>query len=274
MTMLSKYADRAHFRLVEDAKIVLKYFLEYKFTPFEIAKITGITEEVVVNILSDTSLIKEIYPNNKNIIYQILEIFAYQNRIIKLCFLPMVLNIFTGKEKWHFLAMLILTFRLHLNEVADDLKMDAEELYENLEKYNPNLKKSFNYLFNGDHYSQDIANKRLINFISEYYTAYQNNDEERLQKLTMFINDGEYYDFFKNYHQEQFTNEQLLILINYQIKYGLQINEVVMPLKVSKTKYLDPVKFYTIDKEDLQIQLANLSNYNKNIARTNRGKHE
>ena len=272
--MLSKYEDRVHIRLVEDAKIVLKYFLEYKFTPFEIAKYIGISEETVINILNDQILIQEIYPDNLNIISEIAEILAYQNRIVKFCFLPMILNLFKECDKWYFLAMLMLTFRLHLNEVAEDLKMDSEELYEILEKYNPNLKRSFAYLFNGDNYPQDIANIRLISFISEYYTAYRNKDEERLNKLTSFINDGEYKEILKRYHQEQLNNEQLIVLINYQIKYGLKISDLVELINISKTKYLDPVKFFVADKEDLQIQLANLSYYNKNLTRINRGKNE
>lgn len=272
--MLSKYEDRIHYRLVEDAKIVLKYFLEYKFTPLEIAKYTGMPEETVINILNNPILIQEIYPDNLNIISKIDEILAYQNRIVKLCFLPMVLDLFQEEDKWHFLAMLILTFRLHLSELADVLKIDEEELYTTLEKYNPNLKRAFAYLFNGDNYPQDIANIRLISFISEYYTAYQNKDKDRLHKLTDFINDEEYYAFIKNYHQEQLTTEQLVILINHQIKYGLKIEDLVKPLNVSKTKYLDPVKFYITDKEDLQKGLANLSSYNQNLSRTSRGKHE
>ena len=272
--MLSKYENRVHIRLVENAKIVLKYFLTYKFTPFEIAEFTGIAKETVINILNDKKLIKEIYPNNPDILTNIVEILAYQNRIVKLCFLPMVLDLFKEEEKWHFLAMLILTFRLHLNEVAEDLKMDAEELYEILEKYNPNLNSSFNYLFNGDKYPQDIANIRLISFISEYYTAYQNKDKKRMQKLANYINDEEYNELVNNYHQEQLTNEQLLVLINHQIKYGLQIKELVMPLNISRSKYIEPVTFFTIDKKNLQEQLTNLANYNKNMARINRGKHE
>lgn len=274
MIMLSKYENRVHIRLVEDANIILKYFLTYKFTPFEIAEFTGIAKETVINILNDKKLIKEIYPNNPDILTNIVEILAYQNRIVKLCFLPMVLDLFKEEEKWHFLAMLILTFRLHLNEVAEDLKMDAEELYETLEKYNPNLKSSFNYLFNGDKYPQDIANIRLISFISEYYTAYQNKDKKRMQELAKYIYDGEYNELLSNYHQEQLTNEQLIILINRQIKYGLRVSDIVSPLNISKTKYLDPVKFFTTDKKNLQEQLANLSYYNKNLARINRGKHE
>ena len=272
--MLSKYEDRMHIRLVDNAKIVLKYFLKYKFTPLEIAKYTGVSEETVINILNDPILIQEIYPDNLNIISKIAEILAYQNRIVKLCFLPMVLDLFKEEDKWHFLAMLILTFRLHLSELADDLKMDEEELYATLEKYNPNLKKAFAYLFNGDNYPQDIANIRLISFISEYYTAYQKKDEERLNELNDFINDGEYKEILKTYHQEQLNNEQIVILVNYQIKYGLRIEDLVKPLNVSKTKYLDPVKFFITDKEDLQKGLANLSYYNKNLARTSRGKHE
>ena len=272
--MLSKYEDRVHIRLVEDANIVLKYFLTYKFTPFEIAKYTGITEKRVINILNDPILIQEIYPDNLNIISEIAEILAYQNRIVKLCFLPMILDLFKEEDKWHFLAMLILTFRLHLSELADDLKMDEEELYTTLEKYNPNLKRAFAYLFNGDNYPQDIANIRLISFISEYYTAYQKKDEERLNELNNFINDEEYNELVKNYQKEQLTTEQLVILINHQIKYGLKIDDLVKPLNVSRTKYLDPVKFYITDKKDLQNGLANLSSYNQNLSRTSRGKHE
>ncbi len=272
--MLSKYEDRVHIRLVEDANIVLKYFLTYKFTPFEIAEFTGIPKETVINILNDKNLIKEIYPNNQEILTNIAEIFAYQNRIVKLCFLPMILDLFKEEDKWHFLAMLILTFRIHLNEVADVLKMDAEELYEILEKYNPNLKNSFNYLFNGDKYPQDIANIRLISFISEYYTAYQNKDKKRIQELIKYIYDEEYNELLSNYHQEQLTNEQLIVLINHQIKYGLRVSDIVLPLNISKTKYLDPVKFFTTDKKTLQLQLANLSYYNKTLTSINRGKHE
>lgn len=272
--MLSKYEDRAYQRLNQNAKIVLKYFFKYKITPFELAKITGIPEEKVVSILNDQSLMRDVMPNDSSVNTKIQNILAYQKCNIKFCFLPVVLNLFKEEKKWQFLAMLILTFRLHLPELAEILKMDEEVLYQNLEKYNPNLKKSFQYLFGGDHYSQSIANKRLINYLSEYYEAWQNKDELRLKELLSLINDTDYNELLKNYHQELLTNEQLIILINHQIKYASQISEVVQPLNISKTKYLDAVKLFIIDKEELQEQLANLSYYNKTLASISRGKHE
>ena len=274
MTMLSKYEDRVHLRLILDAKIILNYFLKYKLPPFEIAKITGVSEEIVINILNDQELLQEVMPNDSKINMKVTNILAYQSRDVNFCFLPIVLDLFNGKKKWQFLAMLILTFRLHLPELAQILKMDEEELFQMLNEYNPQLKKAFNYLFVGDNYHQDIANQRLINYISEYYDAWKNKDEIRIKELLMYINDTEYNELLKNYHQEQLTNEQLLILINNQLKYALQVGEVVMPLNISKTKYLDPVKFFITDKDELQERLSNLSRYNMNLARTNRGKHE
>lgn len=272
--MLSKYETRVHQRLIEDAKIILKYFLKYKLTPFEISKVTGISEEIVINILTNQELMQEIMPNDSQINFKITNILAYQTRNIKFCFLPIVLNLFKDSEKWQFLAMLILTFRLHLTELSEILKMDEEILYQTLEKYNPNLKNAFQYLFNGDKYPQDIANQRLINYLSEYYEAWQNKDEVRLKELLMFINDTEYKDLLNNYHQEPLTSEQLIVLINHQLKYGLKVKEVVEPLNIPKTKYLDPVKFFTTYKEELQDRLANLSGYNKSLSIVKRGKHE
>lgn len=270
--MLSNYEERINKRLQENAKIVLKYFLKYKLTPFEIAKFTGIPEEIVINILHDNALIQDVMPNC--IISDIENILAYQSRNIKLCFLPVVLNLFSGKEKWQFLAMLILTFRLHLPELSEILRIDAEELYQTLEKYNPHLQKALQYLFTFDNYPQDVANQRLINYISEYYEAYQHKDKARIKELLMYINDADYVELLLDYHQEILNNDQLLILLNHQIKYALRVFDVVEPLNISKTKYADPVKFFIADKIDLQKELINLAKYNQNSHKYKRGNYE
>ena len=167
------------------------------------------------------------------------------------------------ESQYRFLIHAALTFRLHSNTLSDLFQMDEKELYEKLIQYANGTYYALMYLFYHDMKDQKVARKEFLNYYGELLNAIRNKDIDGKRRLISVISDKDALEFRKNFQEGNIiSEEELIILLKYQLKYALTGDKMESIFLVERKNYQKRVKKLIEKHEDLRLDYENLLDYN------------
>lgn len=150
----------------------------------------------------------------------------------------MLERMFPTKEKrMNFMANCALTFGLRIDGLAEVMGEDKDELYKDYTSKSVYFT-SLDFLFNHGFVAQEEALNNVVDFITRLSNAYLNKDKELIHEILKELSDKKALDFrSKHVSGEKISDEEILAVLKYQLKYGLTDKAVVEIFKISKAKY-------------------------------------
>ena len=267
-------------KLCEEIKLLVNLFLKTNLSDIELSEKTGISSSTVGRRLTNKEKIIEVFdkPENKiskyknltgNDLYELIRdkrksnldkarkkggITAYnkqKNSILN------DLNM-DAKSKYNFLALCVLTFRLHMPNVEELVNMNKENIIKNLMQYNPQEKEAFRYLFTADKTNQT----KCLNAFNKYYKGLKETmkkkDKKKVHELLFAINDNYVINLIG---QTKLTNRDIKEIINYQIKHAKTTQEISKLIKIPCKELNNKIKECLKTNKQLQSSYFNLLNY-------------
>ena len=169
----------------------------------------------------------------------------------------------TEEKQYIFLRRLALTYRASLPLLSELFQISQEELKTKLRKYNDGVLKSLTYLFNYDISNQDNARNRIIMFYKKILTAMIEKDEDTVKSLIDYISDSKMKKLIKIKTPEKaWSNEDILTLLNYQLKYALTLREVSGMVRYNAASYQQRVIPLLEENPKLKENYVRLAEYN------------
>lgn len=141
-----------------------------------------------------------------------------------------------------FITQSILTFGLRLETISFLLNADKDYLYSNLYKNNA-FYQSLTKTFNRSLKDQEKAKEKFISYFNSLKEAHQNKDKEKIRELLRIINDKDAIKLAKEKGQyASLKDEEILIILKYQLKYMLSSVDVSKMFDLSRRIYSERVK--------------------------------
>lgn len=161
-----------------------------------------------------------------------------------------------------FLTQCILTFGLTLETLSSLLNADKEYLYNNLFTNNPfyrNLTRTVKHTIK----EQEKAKEKFTNYFNSLKEAYQNKDKEKIRELLRVINDKDAIKLMKDKKEQQrLTDEEVLIMLKYQLKYMLTSKETSKIYSIDRGTYHDRIKKLESEYPELVAEYSELAYVN------------
>lgn len=141
-----------------------------------------------------------------------------------------------------FITQSILTFGLTLETTSLLLNADKDYLYSKLSDGNQ-FYRSLTRTFNHTLKDQEKAKERYISYFNSLKEAHQNKDKEKIRELLRVINDKDASIIRKERKKgESLTDNNILIILKYQLKYMLTSAEISRMFDLSRNNYRERVK--------------------------------
>lgn len=149
-----------------------------------------------------------------------------------------------GEKQVNFLFDLALTFRIKPEVLAPIVNMDTATLLNLFATYKSKTKHALDYLINYDLTNQAEAVQRLQQFYQNLCDAINQKDKAKMQALLEEITDHKAMRLYneKKKRNYTYTDENLRVIINFQLKYALPTDYVVSKFQTAKGWYQDKVK--------------------------------
>lgn len=161
-------------------------------------------------------------------------------------------------NKYKFLGLSALTFRLKLNTLTKLMAMPDEELKQKLFYYNEDYLKALDFLFFKDKSNQKVALKNFKMFYTDLLNAIRNHNKTQVHDLIGLLHD---MDFAKLKNGSKITVNDLNSVINYQLKYAYDMAKMAQLLHLSEKDYILMLKDYFEKQKTLQENYLLLVNY-------------
>ena len=169
----------------------------------------------------------------------------------------------TEEKQYKFLAHCMLFFKLHLYKVGNLFQIDENTLYENINKYCPNLGKYLEKLFIYNKKNQDEAFKNFFEYYKNLFSAVKANDENEVKKLFAMIGDSKAAELKRTRKKgDLISEEDIETLVMYQLKYSLTINDIAKSFNIQRAHYSIRVGKFLEKNKELEEDYRNLYNYN------------
>lgn len=143
-------------------------------------------------------------------------------------------------KRYRFIASCALTFGIRLEMLSSILGIEQDILKKNLFDYCPPLYDSIRRLFEHSMRDQDKAKKNFLIYMSEIEKTVKAKplDKEKLIELLEFVSDSKALKF-KNKHENTITitDDDILVLLNFQIKHTLGLTAMKQIFSISRACY-------------------------------------
>lgn len=171
---------------------------------------------------------------------------------------------FPKKEiRTSFITQVILTFGLTLDSISELLNADKDYLYSKLSNNNQfyqSLLKTFNHTLK----DQEKAKEKFINYFNSLKEAHQNRDMEKVRELLRVINDKDAIILSKKNEQyDRLTDNDIVVILRYQLKYMLTGVTVAKMFGLSRRNYGERVKKLESEYPELVAEYNELSYINR-----------
>lgn len=147
----------------------------------------------------------------------------------------------TREKRMNFMANCALTFGLRIDGLSEVMGEDKDKLYNdyvNKSVYGRPLE----FLFNHGFVIQEEAMNNFVDFFTRLTNAYLNKDVELIHEVLLEISDKKALDFrAKHAKGGIISDEEILTIVEYQLKYGLPTNVVTQHFKISRSNYCQRV---------------------------------
>lgn len=151
-----------------------------------------------------------------------------------------------------FLCLATLTFGLSLDSLAEVLSCDKNDLYQNLmtqEEYKEVLKK----LFGNNYYNQELSKERFEDFLARLRAAYLDMDNKKINEILLEIYDKDVEEYLgDNKSPKQIQDEELKMMLLYQLKYWCTPEEMGEYFKIDPVIYQRKVEEYLKKEPELE----------------------
>ena len=160
------------------------------------------------------------------------------------------------------ISLCALTFQLSVESLEELLGIDKEILYNNLAVANGNLGSHIDFIFK--HYCeiQDVAKEKFIKFYERLLRAFRYRNKKLFIAILSEIDDSQFVNF-KNNHKlgSSYTDEEILMIVKYQIKYSLTMQSLLNTFHISKKVYTARLKEILPNYPDLQTKFEFLMDF-------------
>lgn len=243
--------NEAKIELSDEQKILISSLSDGSDLGLE--KVTGISSSTVGRRLTNKEWITYTFPTNGEEIYNIVveqrkkngEIAkknGWQNSLIGNVYSQGIDGKFNGvnglklnlfckdlNSEYELLFKMALTFRLKLDMLTTLFVYSEKEILSRLETYK--YKNAIEYLFYFDDYNEEVAR---ANFVLFYKRLLKAKNEETMNRILSELND---LDTESVLISDGLQDEEMEIILNYQIKYALSNNEIIKLFNIDRETY-------------------------------------
>ena len=160
------------------------------------------------------------------------------------------------------ISLCALTFQLSVESLEELLGIDKEILYNNLAVANGNLGSHIDFIFKHYCETQDVAKEKFIKFYERLLRAFRYRNKKLFIAILSEIDDS-YVVNLKNNHKlgSSYTDEEILMIVKYQIKYSLTMQSLLNTFHISKKVYTARLKEILPNYPDLQTKFEFLMDF-------------
>lgn len=178
-----------------------------------------------------------------------------------------------------FLSSVVLTFGLRLETISSLINCDTQYFDEQMKNYSKvytSLKICFKYSIK----EQGKAKGDFINYFNKLEEAHKNKDKQKLNELLKVVKDTEFIEFYQGKKPRYLSDEQILIILKYQLKYLVPTQSITKLLQLDSTNYSMRVRLLAdkypelVNDFDILSDLYKRKNSVGDINRIRRGNHE
>lgn len=142
-----------------------------------------------------------------------------------------------------FLSQCILTFGLNLDAISMLTGFDKETLYNELINRGTKYYESVQRVFKNGMKRQDIAINDFLDFYNRLCQAYEAKDREAISIILHELSDKKAINLAKRPATiKTLTDEQILVILKYQIKYMLSVTQTADIFKLDRHRYAKRVR--------------------------------
>lgn len=170
---------------------------------------------------------------------------------------------FPTKEKRNiFLSQCILTFGLNLDAISMLTGFDKETLYNELIYRGTKYYESVQRIFKNGMKRQDVAINDFLDFYNRLCQAYEAKDREAISIILHELSDKKAINLAKRPATiKTLTDEQILVILKYQIKYMLSVTQTADIFKLDRHGYAKRVRKLEDDYTNLVSDFNYISDY-------------
>lgn len=245
-------------KTIEDSETRTRVFAAYKLlteenkTISEIAKLLGTTENVIYRDLTTRlAQLAKSYPelvneqmveNAKNVLQN-----HSLNNLVKAPTSFNVKKLFrlypSSSKRYRFIGSCCLNFGLRLDKLSEILGLECNEIEKKIYTSFPEQQGSIERLFRHGMKNQETAKGKFLAYFEELYTAFENQDKDKYILLLEEISDKKALSFKKKHETySRITDEDIITLLNFQIKHTLGLSGMNQIFGINPGKYAKRVE--------------------------------
>ena len=289
-------------RINEQTRLLVNTFLAENLSDKELEKKTGIPSSTVQRRLTDPKVIGPLYGEN---VYEKIQMKRAENKLNgrmrggkKSQELNGYLKDETGKflgsgikktlndikinpkrlykhenEIFSFIYHSILEFRLKISTMANLLEMDENDLYKKLQSFLDSYMQEVintDLVFYEQNQEQAVCNFKI--FYINLCHAKKTENKEELNKLTNMLYDFDFKSLsYNRTPKTEFTKEEALIALKYQLKHGKYNNDIANSLNIRPDTLSKGYKKVFEDNSKLKQRYDYLNEFHNQLRKKNNG---
>lgn len=155
-------------------------------------------------------------------------------------------QLFPNKNKRsNFLIKVILTFGIRLDALSKVLSVDSEKLYRDIYSCGTSYATSLLLVLEKGMKKQDVASAEVQNYFNNLFLAAKKKNVEEIKKIMEVISDKEALELLNKINNSRhivWKDEEIVIMLKYQIKYMLTSMDIERIFHIENTNYARKVR--------------------------------
>lgn len=155
-------------------------------------------------------------------------------------------QLFPNKNKRsNFLIKVILTFGIRLDALSKVLSVDSEKLYRDIYSCGTSYATSLLLVLKKGMKKQDVASAEVQNYFNNLFLAAKKKNIEEIKKIMEVISDKEALELLNKINNSRhivWKDEEIVIMLKYQIKYMLTSMDIERIFHIENTNYARKVR--------------------------------
>ena len=157
-----------------------------------------------------------------------------------------LIQLFPNKNKRsNFLIKVILTFGIRLDALSKVLSVDSEKIYRDIYSCGTSYATSLLLVLKKGMKKQDVASAEVQNYFNNLFLAAKKKNVEEIKKIMEVISDKETLELLNKINNSRYIvwkDEEIVIMLKYQIKYMLTSMDIERIFHIENTNYARKVR--------------------------------
>ncbi len=157
-----------------------------------------------------------------------------------------LIQLFPNKNKRsNFLIKVILTFGIRLDALSKVLSVDSEKLYRDIYSCGTSYATSLLLVLKKGMKKQDVASTEVQNYFNNLFLVAKKKNVEEIKKIMEVISDKEALELLNKINNSRhivWKDEEIVIMLKYQIKYMLTSMDIERIFHIENTNYARKVR--------------------------------